>query len=100
MSDFPKFLLTAGANQQYSNPVPPPFEGRFAIVTDAGRDAVDAGGAKDEGAVLRTAKSCGPDTPTLVSSRWKQFRRRRWQKSPVAGESAIYAVNHCAGSAG
>jgi hypothetical protein len=27
-----------------------PLEGRLAIVTDAGRDAVDADGAKDEGA--------------------------------------------------
>jgi hypothetical protein len=32
------------------------------------RDAVDAGGAFDESAVLRTAKSCGPDIPTLISS--------------------------------
>ena len=31
-----------------SRPVPP--EGRLAIVTDAGRDAVDADSAKDEGA--------------------------------------------------
>jgi hypothetical protein len=38
------------------------------IVTDAGWDAVDAGSAKDEGACLRTAKSCGPDAPTLASS--------------------------------
>jgi hypothetical protein len=45
-----------------------PTEGRLAIVTDAGRDAVDADGAFDERRVMRTAKSCGPDTPTLVSS--------------------------------
>src|ERR1700721_3678929 len=32
------------------------------------RDAVDAGGAKDESAYLRTAKACGPDAPTLASS--------------------------------
>jgi hypothetical protein len=51
------------------------------------RDAVDAGGAADESADLRTAKSCGPDAPTLASSWRKQFRRRRWQKSPVTGES-------------
>jgi hypothetical protein len=38
------------------------------IVTIAERDAVDASGALDEGAFLRTAKSCGPDTPMLVSS--------------------------------
>jgi hypothetical protein len=43
-------------------------KGRIAIVTDAGRDAVDAGGASDEGAGLRTAKSCGPDASTLASS--------------------------------
>jgi hypothetical protein len=51
-----------------------PMEGRFAIVTDAGRDAMDAGGASDEGAGLRTAKSCGPDASTLASNWRKQFR--------------------------
>src|SRR5579871_1429159 len=35
---------------------------------DAGRDAVDACGATDERANKRTAKSCGPDIPTLMSS--------------------------------
>ena len=39
-----------------------------AHVINVGRDAVDAGGAKDERRNPRTAKSCGPDTPTLVSS--------------------------------
>src|SRR4030088_950901 len=39
------------------------------------QDAVDAGGAKDESVDLRTAKSCGPDAPTLASSRRKQFCR-------------------------
>src|ERR1700733_3547288 len=50
-----------------------PHEGRIAIVTDAGRDAVDARGASDEGADLRTAKSCGPDASTLASSLRIQF---------------------------
>ena len=45
-----------------------PSEGRFAIVTNAGWDAMDAGRAADENVVLRTAKPCGPGTPTLVSS--------------------------------
>ena len=51
----------------------------------------------------RTAKSCGPDAPTLASSLAEVFsalpgsektliRRRRWQKSPVTGESTTYAV--------
>jgi hypothetical protein len=47
---------------------PVPKEGRFAIVTNAGRDAVDASGATDESAELRTAKSCGPGAPTLALS--------------------------------
>ena len=47
-----------------------PTEGRIAIVTDAGLDAMDAGGAADESAGSRTAKPCGPDAPTLASS-WR-----------------------------
>jgi hypothetical protein len=54
--------------------VPSHTEGRFAIVTNAGRDAVDTGGALTKALNLRTAKSCGPDTPTLVSSWRKRFR--------------------------
>ena len=36
-----------------------PTEGRLAIVTDAGRDAMDADGAARRAAPMRTAKSCG-----------------------------------------
>ena len=32
------------------------------------RDAVDAGGVLTKALILRTAKSCGPDAPTLASS--------------------------------
>ena len=49
------------------------------IVTNVGWDAVDAtaSGAKARWTkrLLRTAKSCGPDTPTLVSS---------WRSNPLA----------------
>src|ERR1700716_2001457 len=63
-----------------------PTEGRIAIVTDAGWDAVDATAfcarrdrranrkicerstARGREMLLRTAKSCGPDAPTLASS--------------------------------
>src|SRR6478735_7275800 len=42
---------------------------------------------------MRTAKSCGPDAPTLASSlREPGSRGRRWQKSPVTGESTKETV--------
>ncbi len=40
----------------------------------------------------RTAKSCGPDAPTLVSSFAELSARRRWQESPVTGESTKETV--------
>ena len=42
---------------------------------------------------MRTEKSCGPDAPTLVSSSVGSFPAgRRWQESPVTGESTKEAV--------
>jgi hypothetical protein len=65
-----------------------PSEGRFAIVTDAGRDAVAAGSAEDESAFLRTAKSYGPDASTLASSLRETISACDGdKKSPIAGES-------------
>jgi hypothetical protein len=46
---------------------PVPLEGRLAIVTDAGRDAVDVEVLLTR-ALKRTAKTCGPDASTLASS--------------------------------
>jgi hypothetical protein len=49
-SDFPKAQITL-------YPWPScPTEGRLEIVTDAGQDAVDASGAKDEGARFADGK--------------------------------------------
>ena len=72
-----------------------PTEGRIAIVTDAGWDAVDAAAfcarrdrrvgwrkacerstACGREMLQRTAKSCGPDAPTLASS-LAEFRSAR-----------------------
>src|ERR1700728_4920892 len=53
---------------------------------------MDADGATDESAMLRTAKSCGPDAPTLASSVAEVSARRWWQTSPVTRESAEQAV--------
>ena len=62
------FLFSPKPNHFYIAPRPVPQEGRHAIVTDAGRDAVDADGADNERRLRRTAKSCGPGAPTLASS--------------------------------
>jgi hypothetical protein len=81
-----------------------PTEGRIAIVTDAGRDAVDAAAFDarwdrragflwrsvsdqqhaDERRLLRTAKSCGPDAPTLASSSRKASRPYRARTSHIS----------------
>ena len=45
-----------------------PERGALAIVTNVGRDAVDDFAPEDERRKKRTAKSCGPDAPTLASS--------------------------------
>jgi hypothetical protein len=51
--------------------ISPFYKGRFAIVTDVRRDAVDAEGADDERRLRRTAKSCGPDASTPASN-WRR----------------------------
>ena|SRR5580692_9774097 len=61
-----KYFRSRATQITFTSPSSRPTEGRFAVVTDAGRDAVDAGGAADESAGLRTAKSCGPDASTLA----------------------------------
>ena len=55
---------------------------------------MDASGAKDEGANLRTAKPCGPDAPTLASSVAEVSARRWWQESPVtkSAEEAVKTI--------
>ena len=97
------FRFAADPNQIHNSRHPVPTEGRFAIVTDVGRDAVDAGGAADESANLRTAKSCGPDAPTLASSWWdfsagdggnqarSPGRARRNPLKPVRGECRAFS---------
>jgi hypothetical protein len=61
------FCFTESQIKLYdSHPVP--TRGALRNVINVGRDAVDAGGANDEGAIPRTAKACGPDLPTLGSS--------------------------------
>jgi hypothetical protein len=65
---------------------------------------MDAGGAADEGVVLRTAKSCGPD-----ARRWRQVLEKLLagllgatvaRKPGHRGEYDISRQNHRAGNAG
>jgi hypothetical protein len=106
-----------------------PTEGRIAIVTYAGRDAVDAAALKHamglQGGVqpvsdrsacrremlLRTAKSCGPDASTPASSLAEACRPDRARTShiremtvtikPITKESAKETVKTIAcGNAG
>src|ERR1019366_485094 len=70
-SDFPKTQITL-----YPPPFRPP-EGRFAIVTDVGRNAVDAGGAKDESAGSAFAEA---------SADWHLARRSLWRRRVADGE--------------
>jgi hypothetical protein len=70
-----------------------PLEGRFAIVTDVGSGMRWTRlHLEDERCGPRTAKSCGPDAPTLASSFVESSAKRWWQKSPVTRESAKETV--------
>ena len=124
------FASVIGRNISISRGHPTPPEGRIAIVTDAGWNAVDAAAssarrdrragrkicerstARGREMLQRTAKSCGPDAPTLASrlpmlcrpyraSDTTLVRKRRWQKSPVTGEITKETVKTIAcGNAG
>jgi hypothetical protein len=67
---FLNFRNSACGQTQISRKFSPscPTRGALANVTNAGQDAVDADGALRRERLKRTEKSCGPDTPTLVSS--------------------------------
>jgi hypothetical protein len=79
------FRFRRRANQIYNSPRPVPWRG-VAQRHERGAGCGGRGCAFGRMALRRTEKSCGPDTPTLVSSLRMQVRRRRWQESPVAGE--------------
>ena len=86
-------------------------EGRFAVVTDVGcgmrwtRQRRSANTLRGRAALMRTAKSCGPDAPTLASSLRIQFagdggkqarspgRARRNPLKPLRGECRVIPVN-------
>src|ERR1700688_1337389 len=76
------FCFSEYPNHFYVRRRPVPLEGRFAIVTSAGRDAVDANRVADE------STSCGRRSRVVLTPRrWYQvcgvIRKRRWQNSPA-----------------
>jgi hypothetical protein len=82
------FLFLKIRNREHLPAVPLPARGALRDRHERwARNAMDAVTCKTSDVYPRTAKSCGPDAPTLASSWRKVFRRRRWQKSPVTGES-------------
>jgi hypothetical protein len=71
------------------------------IVANAGWDAVDAGGASDEGAVLRTEKSCGPDASTPASSQRENIPLATVTRKPDRrGEHEVTVKTIACGNAG
>ncbi len=69
------------------------MRGVCAIVTDVGCGMRWTRRRRRRAVPKRTAKSCGPDAPTLVSSFAEAISaRRRWQESPVTEESAKETV--------
>jgi hypothetical protein len=81
--------LISPPNQQYIPCRLVPKEGRFAIVTNAGRDAVDADRASDEGAF------CGRRSRVVLTPRrWRQVGGSDsagdgGNKARLTGESTI-----------
>jgi hypothetical protein len=70
-------LSPTGKSSLPTRPVPPRHEGRLAIVTDAGRDAMDAG----------CRKTSGADPPSLKLRRdWYQARRVVFVETAADGE--------------
>src|ERR1700688_3436428 len=86
ISEIRKLGLPPDPNQLYMFGRPVPLEGRFAIVTSAGRDAVDADGASDEGADCGRRSRVVLTPQRLASSPRRQLRRRGCQQSTLTGE--------------
>jgi hypothetical protein len=81
------FRFPRRANQKYDSPRPASIRGAYASSRTLGAGCGGRDGVARRAALARTAKSCGPDAPTLASSlRGGNSRKRRWQESPVAGE--------------
>src|SRR3954454_23157069 len=82
----PKICCFLSEAKHFPNGAVSSHRGALAIVTDAGRDAMDAiVSTADERGRTRMAKSCGPDASTLASS-FVQKQSDGDNQSPITGE--------------
>jgi hypothetical protein len=105
-------LLFRRRKSPHNHRRPVPHEGRFAIVTNAGRDAVDAAASGvplgSQGGLLsvsetrharrttltRTAKACGPDASTPASSRAEVLRARPGERNHIRAATVTRKPDH------
>ena len=67
-------LVPSGKSPLRPRPVSSPQEGRFATVTDVGKECGGRAGVAGRAIPVRTAKSCGSGAPTLASRSWVILR--------------------------
>ena len=93
-SPFEKIFLLAssGKSPLEARPVLPHMRDVSRIVRSVGAGCGGRLCALDEGRAKRTAKSCGPDIPTLISGATRKRCHLRRQESPVSGASAKETV--------
>jgi hypothetical protein len=87
-----RFRFALGPNQIYIPRRPASQRGVSRSSRTLGAGCGGRGRRCRRAVLTRTAKSCGPDAPTLASSLRRRLRRRRWQTSPVTGESTKETV--------
>jgi hypothetical protein len=71
---------------------PASIRGAYASSRTLGAGCDGRGSGARRATLKRTAKSCGPGAPTLASSFAEVSAGRRWQTSPVTGESTKETV--------
>ena len=84
-------LVPSGKSPLRPRPVSSPQEGRFATVTDVGKECGGRAGVAGRAIPARTAKSCGSGAPTLASRSWV-ILRTTGQQRPVPGKSTKETV--------
>jgi len=80
-------LSPSGKSSLQARPVPPRLRGTYASSRTLGAGCDGRGSDARRAALARTAKSCGPDAPTLASSFAKQSRGDGGNKARSPGRA-------------